>query len=83
MADGRKAPSAGTPSAGGAGTPNTAKKASRPRNDDEATIKVASKKETKEKANGIIKLKKPAPKHKVPGNWKEGGFIDRRSNHPV
>lgn len=45
---------------------------------DDTTIKVASKKESKEKTNGIIKLKKPAPKHASPGNWQEGRFIDSR-----
>lgn len=46
--------------------------------DDEATIKVASKKNAKDKANGIIKLKKPAPKHSKPGNWKDGTVIDSK-----
>ncbi|OAA54095.1 saga complex component [Niveomyces insectorum RCEF 264] len=52
---------------------------------EEATIKVASKKDGKDggggsaaKARGgIIKLKKPPPKHKQPGNWKEGAFVDQ------
>ncbi|KAJ9154752.1 SAGA-associated factor 73 [Pleurostoma richardsiae] len=43
---------------------------------DEATIKVASKKAAKDKANGVIKLKKPPPKHSKPGNWKDGSVID-------
>lgn len=43
--------------------------------DDESTIKVAPK-EKKEKSNGIIKLKKPAPKHSKPGNWRDGSVID-------
>lgn len=64
------------------------------RRDDESTIKVASRKEAKDKdrkeikdskeggsigtkSGGIIKLKKPPPKHKLPGNWKEGTFVDR------
>lgn len=53
-----------------------------PRKDEEATtIKVASsKKEStakeRQQANGIIKLKKPAPKHNKPGNWKDGSVID-------
>ncbi|EHK97148.1 hypothetical protein M7I_7102 [Glarea lozoyensis 74030] len=42
---------------------------------DEDTIKVAPKKEGKDK-NGTIKLKKPAPKHKLPGNWRDGSVID-------
>jgi SAGA-associated factor 73 len=42
---------------------------------DDDTIKVASKKEGKDKA-GTIKLKKPAPKHKLPGNWRDGSVID-------
>jgi SAGA-associated factor 73 len=44
--------------------------------DDESTIKVAPKKETKDKPNGTIKLKKPAPKHNKPGNWRDGSVID-------
>ena len=52
--------------------------------DEEATIKVASKKDVKDaKANGVIKLKKPAPKHKLPGNWKDGSLIDRTSARPA
>ncbi|KAG9255209.1 SCA7, zinc-binding domain-containing protein [Emericellopsis atlantica] len=39
---------------------------------DEPT-KDASKKDTK---SGTIKLKKAAPKHKQPGNWRDGGIID-------
>ena len=50
--------------------------------EDEATIKVASKKNAKEKPNGIIKLKKPAPKHSKPGNWKDGTVIDREWTAP-
>jgi SAGA-associated factor 73 len=42
---------------------------------DEDTIKVAPKKEGKDK-NGTIKLKKPPPKHKLPGNWRDGSVID-------
>ncbi len=74
MADGGKGPA--TPASGTA-TPSSSRKLTKPRADDEATIKVASKKDTKDKPNGVIKLKKPAPKHKSPGNWKEGSFIDR------
>jgi hypothetical protein len=45
--------------------------------DDESTIKVApTKKEPKDKPNGTIKLKKPAPKHNKPGNWRDGSVID-------
>lgn len=55
-----------------AGTPATAA-------GDEGTIKVASKKESKAKpVNGAIKLKKQAPRHSNPGNWKDGGVIDCR-----
>ncbi|TAQ85811.1 hypothetical protein B7494_g5869 [Chlorociboria aeruginascens] len=39
--------------------------------DDETTIKVAPK-----KVSGTIKLKKPAPKQKNPGNWRDGAVID-------
>jgi SAGA-associated factor 73 len=49
--------------------------------DEEPTIKVASKKDTKDKPNGVIKLKKPAPKHASPGNWKDGQFIDSNRLH--
>ncbi|KAH8889317.1 SCA7-domain-containing protein [Thozetella sp. PMI_491] len=46
------------------------------RKDEEATtIKVASAKSGSSKTNGI-KLKKPAPKHNKPGNWKDGSIID-------
>lgn len=46
--------------------------------DEETTIKVASKKGAagKDKSDGVIKLKKPAPKHSKPGNWKDGTVID-------
>lgn len=44
--------------------------------DDESTIKVAPKKELKDKLNGTIKLKKPPPKHSKPGNWRDGSVID-------
>jgi hypothetical protein len=42
--------------------------------EDESTIKVAPTK--KDKPNGTIKLKKPAPKHNKPGNWRDGSVID-------
>jgi hypothetical protein len=46
--------------------------------DEEATtIKVASGK--KQQRDGVIKLKKPAPKHSKPGNWKDGSIIDGES----
>jgi SAGA-associated factor 73 len=41
---------------------------------DEHTIKVASK--DRDRPNGVIKLKKPAPKHSKPGNWRDGSVID-------
>ncbi|KAH8801480.1 SCA7, zinc-binding domain-containing protein [Xylogone sp. PMI_703] len=44
--------------------------------DDESTIKVAPKKDLKDKPNGTIKLKKPPPKHNKPGNWRDGSVID-------
>ncbi|KAI1453602.1 SCA7, zinc-binding domain-containing protein [Annulohypoxylon moriforme] len=44
--------------------------------DDEGTINVASKKVTKDKPNGIIKLKKPLPKQIKPGNWREGSVVN-------
>jgi SAGA-associated factor 73 len=40
------------------------------------TIKVAPKKEGKDKPSTTIKLKKPAPKHNKPGNWRDGSVID-------
>lgn len=43
---------------------------------EEQTIKVASKKDTK---IGPIKLKKKAPKHKLPGNWMEDSIVDGMS----
>jgi SAGA-associated factor 73 len=52
--------------------------------DEEATtINVSSKKESKKQANGIIKLKKPPPKHSKPGNWKDGSVIDSMLAHVV
>jgi len=81
--DGRKAPAASpTPPLK---TASSAKKLNKMRADEDATIKVASNKKdngatsttaTKDKPNGILKLKKPPPKHKLPGNWKDGSFID-------
>lgn len=44
--------------------------------DDDSTIKVAPKKVIKDKPAGQIKLKKPAPKHNKPGDWKNGSIID-------
>merc|ERR1712093_524881 len=44
--------------------------------DDESTIKVAPKKETKDKPTGTIKLKKPPPKHNKPRNWRDGSVVD-------
>ncbi|KAK1968067.1 SCA7-domain-containing protein [Colletotrichum eremochloae] len=43
---------------------------------DEQTIKVASKKDPKNKSDGPIKLKKPAPKYNKPGNWREGSIVE-------
>lgn len=40
---------------------------------DEQTIKVASKRESK---TGPLKLKKAAPKHSKPGNWRDGSFVE-------
>ncbi|KAI0142845.1 SCA7, zinc-binding domain-containing protein [Xylariaceae sp. FL1272] len=39
---------------------------------DEGTINVASKKVSRDKPNGVLKLKKPVPKQSKPGNWREG-----------
>jgi hypothetical protein len=96
MLDARKgmssSPAPATPAgkkAGASGTPKI-------KNEEEATIKVASKKDKDSKdkdskdakdskdggggskTSGVIKLKKPPPKHKQPGNWKEGTFVDRK-----
>jgi len=74
MADGRKGMTAAVPRKPAAGSEGITTRGA----DEEATIKVASKKDAKDaKANGVIKLKKPAPKHKLPGNWKDGAIIDR------
>jgi SAGA-associated factor 73 len=43
--------------------------------DDESTIKVSTKKDKQQKS-GTIKLKKPAPKHRDPGNWKDDSVVD-------
>ncbi|KAF4984385.1 hypothetical protein FZEAL_429 [Fusarium zealandicum] len=46
------------------------------RKGDDGTIKVASKNK-----NGTIKLKKTAPKHTKPGNWRDGSVIeDKKKN---
>ncbi|TID02002.1 SAGA-associated factor 73 [Colletotrichum higginsianum] len=47
-----------------------------PKKSDEQTIKVASKKDPKNKPDGPIKLKKPAPKYNKPGNWREGSIVE-------
>lgn len=82
MPDGRNAPAASPPLGSSAGNKKTPgrKNAGTGAGGEEATIKVASKKETKPKAaKGIIKLRKPAPKHSNPGNWKDGMIIDGMS----
>lgn len=43
---------------------------------EDDTIKVASKKDIKDKSSGGFKLKKPAPKYVKPGNWRDGSVID-------
>ncbi|KAH7313271.1 SCA7, zinc-binding domain-containing protein [Stachybotrys elegans] len=49
---------------------------------DEQTIKVAPKKDSK---TGTIKLKKPAPKHNKPGNWRDGSVQEdgKKKNGPT
>lgn len=47
--------------------------------DEEPTIKVASKKDTK---NGTIKLKKPPPKHNKPGNWRDATILEDEKKKP-
>jgi hypothetical protein len=53
--------------------------------DDESTIKVAPTKTAKDNSTsakagasggGTIKLKRPAPKHNKPGNWRDGSVVD-------
>ncbi len=45
-----------------------------PASDDENTVKVTPRKEIR--PNGTIKLKRPAPKHNKPGNWRDGSVVD-------
>lgn len=85
MAD---APPKASPTPSPVGRPPKAKQQQQPAaaTDEESTIKVASSKaepkaEPKAKPNGIIKLKKPAPKHTKPGNWKDGSYIDSKPHH--
>ncbi|OBT46819.1 hypothetical protein VE00_01926 [Pseudogymnoascus sp. WSF 3629] len=42
--------------------------------DEESTVKVTPRKEIR--PNGTIKLKRPAPKHNKPGNWRDGSVVD-------
>jgi SAGA-associated factor 73 len=47
--------------------------------DDETPVKVTPRKESKDgviRPNGTIKLKRPAPKHNKPGNWRDGSVVD-------
>ncbi|KAL2202112.1 SCA7-domain-containing protein [Sarocladium strictum] len=41
--------------------------------DSKDDIKASTKKDSK---NGVIKFKKPPPKHSKPGNWKDGSVIE-------
>lgn len=51
-----------------------------PPSDDESTIKVAPKKDNKDKDKLIgLKLKKSLPKIDKPGNWKHGSVADGES----
>ncbi|KAI1326016.1 SCA7-domain-containing protein [Xylariaceae sp. FL0255] len=52
---------------------------------DEGTINVAaSKKITKDKPNGIIKLRKSIPKQIKPGNWRDGSVVaDDKKSKPA
>lgn len=54
--------------------------------DDESTIKVATtKKPPKDKdrlSGGTVKLKRPAPKHNKPGNWRDGSVDDSALRKP-
>jgi hypothetical protein len=50
--------------------------------DEESPVKVTPKKEVKDgviRPNGTIKLKRPAPKHNKPGNWRDGSVVDGES----
>jgi hypothetical protein len=56
-----------------------------PGTDDESLVKVTLKKEVKDsviRPNGMIKLKRPAPKHNKPGNWRDGSVVDGQSFLP-
>lgn len=45
--------------------------------DEGGTVKVTPRKEIR--PNGTIKLKRPAPKHNKPGNWRDGSVVDGMS----
>ena len=91
MSDARKGPPSSPAPATPAGKKGGASGTPKIKHEEETTIKVASKKDAKDKdakdskegggttskTSGVIKLKKPPPKHKQPGNWKEGTFVDR------
>ena len=50
-----------------------------PGTDDESSVTVTPKKELKDgviRPNGTIKLRRPAPKHNKPGNWRDGSVVD-------
>jgi hypothetical protein len=56
-----------------------------PGTDDESSVTVTPKKELKDgviRPNGTIKLRRPAPKHNKPGNWRDGSVIDGQSCLP-
>lgn len=46
--------------------------------DDESSIKITPRKDIKA-PNGTIKLKRPAPKLKGAGNWRDGSVVDGQS----
>ena len=51
-------------------------------NDDDGPVKVTPMKKEKS-GSGTIKLKKPAPKHSKPGNWRDGSVIDGAYFAPI
>jgi hypothetical protein len=56
-----------------------------PGTDDESSVTVTPKKELKDgviRPNGTIKLRRPAPKHNKPGNWRDGSVVDGQSCLP-
>jgi len=49
-----------------------------PGTDDESLVKINPRKDKDSviRPNGTFKLKRPAPKHNKPGNWRDGSVVD-------